>query len=90
MRIHAQQINSGRLLVVGSPLRSDLGIVVDLDARKTFHKWSFQSILARGYWGDVTASDDEQKEAIRLARIQAKKPLLRRIPIKGDSDRRTW
>ncbi len=80
MRVINQRLNGGALLVVGSPLRHDLGIVVDLKNGKAFHKGHTLSIIMRGYWGKVTATKEEQDEAVRLAKIQAGKPSLIQFP----------
>lgn len=86
MKVLAQRGIGGALLMIGAPLRSDLGIVVDLEEGEVFPKWNFNSILLRGYWDVVTATPDEQKEAIRLATIHAKKPLLiDPIPVSRDA-----
>ena len=84
MKVQAQNINGGPLLIIGSPLRKDLGVVVDLDLGKNgkaFPKFNYNSILSRGYWGKVTATSEDQEKAIKLARVEAKKPLSRPIPI---------
>ena len=81
MKVLTQRGKGGALLVVGAPLRDDLGIIVDLNTGEVFDKWSINSILLRGYWGKVTATSDEQKEAIRLAKTQAEKPSLIPIPV---------
>ena len=76
MRVGAQQINNGPMLVVGEPLRNGLGIVVDLSKGRAFPKWNLDSILIRGYWDKVTATTDEQENAIQLAKVEVNKPLL--------------
>ncbi len=84
MKVQAQKIDGGPLLVIGSPLRKDLGIVVDLDEGKrgkAFPKFNYNSILSRGYWGKVTATPEEREKAIKLARVEAKKPLAHPLPI---------
>ncbi len=73
MKVLAQRGVGGALLVIGPPLRSDLGIVVDLGEGEVFPKWNFNSILLRGYWGGITATKEEQAEAIKLARAQVTK-----------------
>jgi len=72
MKVQAQREEGGALLIIGSPLKKDIGIVVDLDAVKAFPKWNLNSILARGYWGEVTATSEEQANAIKLARASAR------------------
>ncbi len=70
MKILTQRVDGGALLVIGSPLKKDRGMVVDLGIPEAFPEWNVESILARGYWDDVTASKEEQAEAIKLARAQ--------------------
>ncbi len=70
MKVQAQHGDNGVLLIIGSPLKKDRGIVVDLGIPEAFPEWNMNSILARGYWGEVTASKEEQAEAIKLARAQ--------------------
>ena len=77
MKVQAQRGGGGALLIIGTPLGKDRGIVVDLDISEAFPEWNMNSILARGYWGEVTATDEEQKEAIRLAKKEARKSLIR-------------
>lgn len=71
MKVQAQRGDGGALLIIGSPLKKDLGIVVDLETSEVFPEWNLNSILARGYWDKVTATPEEQANAIRLARAQA-------------------
>ena len=73
MKVQAQHGDNGVLLIIGSPLKKDRGIVVDLEKPEAFPEWNMNSILARGYWGEVTASKEEQAEAIKLARAQVTK-----------------
>ncbi len=73
MKVLTQRGKGGALLVVGAPLRDDLGIIVDLNTGEVFNKWNINSILLRGYWGLITATSEEQAEAIKLARAQATK-----------------
>ncbi len=73
MKVLTQRGKGGALLVVGAPLRDDIGIIVDLNAGEAFDKWNINSILLRGYWGVVTATSEEQDEAIKLARVKARK-----------------
>ncbi len=70
MKVQTQRINGGSLLVIGPPLGKNRGIIVDLEIPKAFPEWNMNSILARGYWGDITASKEEQAEAVKLARAQ--------------------
>jgi len=74
MKVQAQRIG-GPMVVIGDPLEKDIGIVVDLDVGRAFPKWHFNSIMLRGYWGEVTATIEEQERAIELARVEAAKPL---------------
>ncbi len=73
MKVLTQRGKGGALLVVGEPLTDDLGIIVDLNTGEVFDKWNINSILLRGYWGIVTATSEEQAEAIKLARAQVTK-----------------
>ena len=71
MKVQAQRGDGGSLLVIGSPLGKGRAIVVDLDTGTAFPEWNLDSILARGYWGNVTATKAEQATAIKLARRRA-------------------
>ena len=71
MKVLAQRGQRGSLLVIGPPLGKGRGMVVDSDKQEAFPEWNLNSILARGYWVEVTASKEEQAEAIKLARRRA-------------------
>ncbi len=75
MKVQTQRINDGPMVVIGEPLEKDIGIVVDLDVGKAFPKWHFNSIMLRGYWGKVTATVEQQEEAIKLAMVRVGEPL---------------
>ena len=71
MKVLAQRGDGGSLLIVGTPLKKGRAIVVDLVEPTAFPEWNLNSILARGYWGDVSATPERQAEAIKLARRRA-------------------
>ena len=76
MKVEAQTINNGSMVVTGEALEKDLGIVVDLDVGRAYPKWDFTSIMLRGYWGEVTATTEEQERAVELAWAEVGKPLV--------------
>ena len=70
MKILAQS-GSNRFVVIGKPFPKDVGIVVENKSEKAFAPFNLNSILARGYWGEVVATDEVQEQVLRLA-VEAK------------------
>ena len=67
MTIFAQS-GSNRFVVVGKPLSRNVGIVVEVKSEKAFAPYNLDSILARGYWGKVTADKETiQEQVLRFA-----------------------
>ncbi len=60
--------------------RGELGCVVDLGLGRGFDAMYRHAILARGYWKAVTASEEDQKRALKMA-----KPTLDAGPPMGSS-----
>lgn len=69
MKVLAKRGDNDYLVLVKDDETRPMGCVVNLEDKKVFNLWNVHSLLARGYWDDLTDADKRNEgEVLALVR----------------------